>query len=87
MIIKKELIQREIAGDTILVPAGKTVYDSNGLFVLNEVGAFIWNHLASCDTEDDVVKALLEEYDVSIEQAENDVHEFFEKLRKLGIVD
>ena len=42
MIIKKELIKREIAGDTILVPVGKTVFDANGLFVLNEIGAFIW---------------------------------------------
>ena len=30
MKIKKELIQREIAGDTVLVPVGKSVYDSNG---------------------------------------------------------
>lgn len=87
MIIKKELIQREIAGDTILVPAGKTVYDSNGLFVLNEVGAFIWNHLASCDTEEELVKVLLEEFEVSSEQAATDVHEFMEKLRTLGILD
>ena len=87
MIIKKELIQREIAGDTILVPAGKTVYDSNGLFVLNEVAAFIWDHLASCDTEEDVVIVLLEEFDVSSEQATADVHEFLEKLKTLGILD
>ena len=38
MKIKKELIKRTIAGDTILVPVGKTVYESNGLFVLNGVG-------------------------------------------------
>ena len=45
MIIKKQLIKRDIAGDTILVPIGKTVYDSNGLFVLNELAAFIWDRL------------------------------------------
>ena len=45
MIIKKELIKREIAGDTILVPVGKAVYDANGLFALNELGAFIWELL------------------------------------------
>ena len=41
MKIKKELIKREIAGDTILVPVGKTVYDANGLFVLNELLGFV----------------------------------------------
>ena len=34
MKIKKELITREIAGDTVLVPVGKSVYDANGLFIL-----------------------------------------------------
>ena len=29
MKIKKELVKRDVAGDTILVPVGKTVYDSN----------------------------------------------------------
>ena len=45
MKIKKELIKREIAGDTILVPVGQTVYDANGLFVMNELAAFIWDLL------------------------------------------
>ena len=37
MEIKKKLMKREIAGDTFLVPLGKTVYDSNGLFALTEL--------------------------------------------------
>ena len=45
MHIKKELIKREIAGDVILVPVGKTALDSNGLFMLNELGGFLWNLL------------------------------------------
>ena len=43
MNIKKELIKREFAGEAILVPVGKTVYESKGLFVLNELGNFIWD--------------------------------------------
>ena len=86
MIIKKELIQREIAGDTILVPAGKTVYDSNGLFVLNEVAAFIWNYLAEAESEEQIVSLLLEEYDVTKEEAEADVHAFLNKLKEMQIL-
>lgn len=87
MKIKKQLIKREIAGDTILVPVGKTVYDSNGLFVLNELGAFIWDILSEVDSEAEVVVRVLAEYEVTAEQAEADVAEFFVKLRELGIVD
>ena len=86
MIIKKELIKREIAGDTILVPVGKTVLDSNGLFVLNELGAFIWDLLPNAEDEETICKAILAEYDVSAEEAAKDVAEFMAMLRKMGIL-
>ena len=86
MIIKKELIKREIAGDTILVPVGKTVLDSNGLFVLNELGAFIWELLPDAKDEAEICEAILKEYDVSAETAAGDVAEFIGKLREMNIV-
>ena len=86
MIIKKELIKREIAGDTILVPVGKTVYDSNGLFVLNELGTFIWDLLPGVETEEALCEAILAEYEVSREEAARDVAEFMGRLRNLDIV-
>ena len=61
MIIKKELIKREIAGDTILVPVGSAVYDSNGLFVLNELASFIWDLLPEAESEEDILNAVLNE--------------------------
>lgn len=86
MIIKKELIKREIAGDTILVPVGRTVLDSNGLFVLNELGAFIWEILPKAETEEEICRAILAEYEVSPEEAARDVADFLEKLRQLDII-
>ena len=86
MVIKKELIKREIAGDTILVPVGSGVYDSNGLFALNELGAFIWDLLPAADGEEDILKAILEEYEVSREQAQGDLQEFLDKLKQLNIL-
>lgn len=86
MKIRKELIQRDIAGETILVPVGKTVYDSNGLFVLNELGAFIWELLPKVETEDEICRAVLAEYEVAPEEAARDVAEFLENLRKLDII-
>lgn len=87
MKIKKELIKREIAGDIILVPVGKTVYDSNGLFVLNEVGAFIWDVLPDAENEAELVEMILESYDVSPETAAADTAVFLTKLREMGIID
>lgn len=86
MKIKKELIKREIAGDTILVPVGKTVLDSNGLFMLNELGAFIWDLLPKVETEAEICEAVLREYEVSAEEAAGDIAAFMNELRKLGIL-
>ena len=86
MNIKKELIKREIAGDTILVPVGKTVYDSNGLFVLNELGVFIWDLLPNVETQEEICQAILKEYEVSEEEAKKDVAEFLNKLRQLDVI-
>ena len=86
MKIKKELIKRTIAGDTILVPVGKTVYESNGLFILNGVGAFLWDILPQAETEAELLQAVLERYDVSKEQAEKDIRVFLDKLIQMNIL-
>ena len=86
MQIKKELIKRQIAGDTILVPVGKTVYDSNGLFVLNELGGFIWDLLPEASDEKDILESVLKEYDVSAKEALKDIAEFLDRLKTLGII-
>jgi len=86
MVIKKELIKREIAGDTILVPVGKAVFDSNGLFVLNELGAFIWDLLPQAQNEEEICRAVLQEYEVSAEEAAGDIAEFLGKLKQMDII-
>ena len=86
MIIKKELLKRRIAGETVLVPIGKTVYDSHGLFALNELGDFLWDLLPAAQGEDDLVKAVLQEYEVDEAEARCDIAEFLEKLKKLNII-
>lgn len=86
MIIKKELVKREIAGDTILVPVGKSVLETNGLFALNDLGAFIWELLPNVQSEEEICKRILAEYEVSAEDAAKDVAEFMANLRNLDII-
>ena len=86
MLIKKEFIKRDVAGDTVLVPVGKTVLESNGLFVMNELGAFIWDLLPGAENEEDICKAVLAEYEVSPEEAAKDIAEFLNTLREMEIL-
>ena len=86
MKIKKELVKRDVAGETILVPVGKTVYDSNGLFILNELGSFLWERLEAAESEEELLRAVLEEYEVSEAQAAQDIRAFLNKLRGMEIL-
>lgn len=86
MLIKKELIKRQIAGDVILVPVGKTVLESTGLFVLNELGGFLWDLLPTALDEEALVSAVLECYNVDEATARADTAAFLEQLRQLGII-
>ncbi len=87
MKINKEMILREIAGDNILVPAADAVLDLNGLFIVTETGAFIWNILPTVNSEEEILEKMLDEYEVDRETAENDIAEFLERLRTFGIID
>ena len=86
MKIRKELIRREIAGDVILVPVGGTVLENNGLFALNELGAFLWDRLESAEDEESLVQAVLSEYEVDEETARADTAAFLQKLREMEIL-
>lgn len=87
MNIKKELVLREIAGENVLVPCGKTVFSDNGLFMLNEVGSFIWKILPDVLNEEEIVERILAEYDIEPDKAKVDVDIFLTSLRNLGIID
>ena len=86
MKIRKELIRREIAGDVILVPVGGTMLENNGLFALNELGAFLWDRLEMAEDESALVAAVLAEYEVDEETARTDTAEFLQKLREMEII-
>ena len=86
MIIKKELIKRTIGNDHVLVPLGKTALDTNGLFILNELAAFIWDLLPTVQTEEEILRAVLAEYEVSEDVARNDIAQFLNELRKMNII-
>ena len=87
MKITKEYILREIAGDYIIIPTGKTVLDFNGLITLNEVGVSLWKMLQNEVTFDELVQGVLDEYDVEPAVAREDIQEFLDQLVSGGIME
>ena len=86
MKIDKEFILREIAGDYVIIPTGKTVLEFNGLITVNEVGVSLWNMLQEEISFDGLVQGILDEYDVEESVAREDIQEFLDKLVDGGIL-
>ncbi|MDD7772684.1 MAG: PqqD family protein [Firmicutes bacterium] len=86
MKLKREFVLRQIAGDHLLIPVGKTALDMNGMLTLNEMGAFLWKKLPQAQTEAELTDLVLAEYEADRATVEKDVAEFLDKLRKLGIL-
>ena len=87
MKVQKDFVLREIAGDYVIIPTGKTVLTFNGLITVNEVGADLWKMLRSEVSFDDLLKGILETYDVDEETAREDIQEFLDTLIEGGILD
>ena len=86
MKIKEGFILREVAGSFIVVAVGEAVKTYNGLITLNETSAFLWNLLVKGATEDELVGALLGEYEVEKEDAVKGVKSFINKLVEAKLV-
>lgn len=86
MKIKDGFILREVAGSFIVVAVGEAVKEFNGIINLNETGAVLWKTLEKGATKEQLVKALLAEYDVDEATAEKDVSAFIEKLQEAKLV-
>ena len=63
MTIKKGFVAKEIAGQYVVVALGEASKIFNGIIKLNESAKFIWDLLVEGKEKDDVVEALLNEYD------------------------
>ena len=86
MRFKKEFIEREIVGETVLIPTGETAAHFNGLISVNELGRFIWDNYENAKDEDDLLQKILDKYEVEKEVAKADLDEFLQTLKDAKII-
>ena len=87
MRINDELVLREIAGESMLIPVGDEALRLHGMIVLSDSGRFLYEKLRTGMTEEGMVKALTDEYEVDEETAAKDVAEFIGSLREKGVLE
>ena len=87
MKIKECFALRQVAGTWVVLPLAEATVDFTGMLTLNETGLMLFNLLKEESTREDLAKALTDEYDVTLEQAQSDVDAFIAKLDKAGCIE
>jgi len=82
----ENFVFRKIGDEMILVPIKDNVGDMGYIYNLNELGAFIWQHLDGSSRLVEINKMILEEFEVSDQQAEEDLCEFVDDLKEIGAI-
>lgn len=85
MKIKEGFILRTVAGETVALPTGG-VTNLDMMITLNDTGRFLWEKLAVGAEKEELVEALLGEYDVDRERAEKSVDAFVLRLKELDFL-
>jgi hypothetical protein len=87
MRIKEGFILRSICGEYVVVGEGLAQVNFNKMLSLNNSAAYLWKELEGKDfTLDTMVDLLLENYDVTREQAAEDVEKLLQIWIKEGVV-
>lgn len=88
MKTKKGFRLRNICGENVIVAEGIENIDFSRIISMNESAAYLWNKVQSIDfTANTLIDLLLEEYEVSREDAAQDVNLLIEQWQKAGIVE
>ncbi len=87
MKIKSGFILRQIADTYIVVAVGEEAKKANVMITLNETGGFLWEKLAEGATQQELVEAILGNYEIDEETAKNDVAAFVKKVRENDLVE
>lgn len=87
MKLKEGFITHKIQDTQIMVAVGPMADRFHGLVRSNETAAFIVDALKEDTTEENIVRSLLEEYDVDRTRARQDVHAILKKLDSIGALE
>ena len=87
MKINKNFALRNVANTWVVLPLAEKTVDFNGMLKLNESGVLLWKRLEQGAERESLADLLVNEYEVTRDQALADVDEFIEILIKAGCIE
>lgn len=86
MYIKEGFKLMKVGVQNIVVATGDEEEKFGGILRLNNSGVFLWEQLEKEGKKEDLVAALMQEYGIEPEVAQNSVDAFLSSLRKEGVL-
>ena len=86
MKIKEGFVLREVAGQAVVIAVGETSKEFHGMINLNATGKLVWQGIEQGLTEAEIVGKLVDQYDVTADKAQVDVHRMIEKMSTAGVL-
>ena len=83
---RDEIVDREIAGETILVPIKGKLADMQRIFAVDDVAEYIWRQLDGERRVADIRDGVMDLYEVGKKQARADVLDFIEELKEADLI-
>jgi len=80
------VVFRKVAEELILVPIKQKAGEVESIYTMNEVAARIWELLDGTKTLGAIRNTIVDEFEVSLEEAEKDLREFLQQLEQIGAV-
>ncbi len=84
---KEDIVTRQIAGETLLIPICGRLADMQKLFALNPVAEYIWQRLDGNQNLQAIADGVLATFEVQEDQAAADIREFVSQLKEADIIE
>lgn len=87
MKLKDGIVTNSIDGESFAIATGRAAAEFNGLIKNNPTAAFIFELLKTEQTEDSIVSAMLEKYEVDEDTVRADVRELLDLLKSKNLIE
>ena len=87
MKAKSGFVLRNVVDEFILMPTRDNIGQFNGTVLLNEVSAFVWEKLQNPMSREDLLNAILDEFDVEKAVASADLDTLLKTLLGYGVIE
>lgn len=87
MKLSKFFISRQLGEETILVAVGKAARTFRGMANCNETAGFIVEHLKKETTKEELLKAMMEEYEATPQALREGLDIVLNTLRSIGALE